>query len=189
MLPSPKRPELPSGKLDAMKICSVIAALQPENAIIVEEAVTTGMLYYPITSTLPPFSFLTLTGGAIGQGMPCALGAAIACPDRPVINFQADGAGMYTLQALWTQAREGVNVKTLICSNSSYDILKYEYARLGVVPQKNASYLTDLAGIDWVSLGRGMGVPSVKVTTAGELARELGKALSDKGPNLIQMVM
>ncbi len=189
MLPPSKRPEIPTGKLDGTKICSVIAALQPENAIVVEESVTTGLMYYPMTSGVPPFSLLTLTGGAIGQGAPCALGAAIACPDRSVINFQADGAGMYTLQALWTQAREGLNIKTLICSNSSYDILKYEYGRLGVSPQKNASYLTDLSGIDWVSLGKGMGVPSVKVITAEDLARELAKALKDKGPNLIQMVI
>lgn len=189
MLPASKRPEMPTGPLDALKICSVIAALQPENAIVVEEAITTGLMYYPITSGLPPFSLLTLTGGAIGQGAPCAAGAAIACPDRTVIDFQADGAGMYTLQALWTQAREGLNVKTLICSNRSYDILKFEYGRLGVTPQRCATHLTDLSGIDWVSLGKGMGVPSVKVTTAEELAKELGRALEEKGPNLIQMVM
>ena len=184
-----KRPEIPTGALNPEKICSVIAALQPEGAIVVEEAVTTGLMYYPITSGVLPFSLLTLTGGAIGQGTPCAVGAAIACPDRPVINFQADGAGMYTLQALWTEAREGLNVTTLICSNRSYDILKLEYGRLGVSPGKCASHLTDLAGIDWVNLGKGMGVPSVKVTTAEELATELGKALNEQGPNLIQMVM
>jgi acetolactate synthase-1/2/3 large subunit len=146
-------------------------------------------MYYAVTSGVPPFSLLTLTGGAIGQGAPCAVGAAIACPDRPVINFQADGAGMYTLQALWTEAREGLNVTTLICSNRSYDILKIEYGRLGVSPGKCGSHLTDLAGIDWVNLGKGMGVPSVKVTTAEDLARDLGKALNEQGPNLIQMVM
>lgn len=184
-----KRPEIPTGRLDASKICSIIAALQPENAIVVEEAITTGLMYYPITAGVPPFSLLTLTGGAIGQGAPCATGAAVACPDRPVIDFQADGSGMYTLQALWTQAREGLNVTTLICSNRSYDILKFEYGRLGVSPQKCASLLTDLSGIDWVSLGKGMGVPSVKVTTAEELARELARALAEQGPNLIQMEM
>jgi acetolactate synthase-1/2/3 large subunit len=184
-----KRPKIPTGALNPEKICAVIAALQPEDAIVVEEAVTTGFMYYPITSGVPPFSLLTLTGGAIGQGAPCAVGAAIACPDRPVINFQADGAAMYTLQALWTEAREGLNVTTLICSNHSYDILKLEYGRLGVSPGKCASQLTDLSGIDWVSLGKGMGVPSVKVNTAEELARELGKALHEQGPNLIQMVM
>jgi acetolactate synthase-1/2/3 large subunit len=189
ILASLKRPEIPAGALNPEKICQVIAALQPEEAIVVEEAVTTGLMYYPITSGVPPFSLLTLTGGAIGQGAPCVVGAAIACPDRPVINFQADGAGMYTLQALWTEAREGLNVTTLICSNRSYDILKLEYGRLGVSPGKCASQLTDLSGIDWVSLGKGMGVPSVKVTTAEDLARELGKTLHEQGPHLIQMVI
>ena len=189
ILASLKRPEIPSGVLNPEKICLIIAALQPEGAIVVEEAITTGFMYYPVTSGVPPFSLLTLTGGAIGQGVPCAVGAAIACPDRPVINFQADGAGMYTLQALWTQAREGLNVTTLICSNRSYDILKLEYGRLGVTPGRCALNLTDLAGIDWVDLGKGMGVPSVKVTTAEELARELGKALHEEGPHLIQMVI
>lgn len=187
ILASFQRPKIPTGALNAFKICSVIAALQPENAIVVEEAVTTGAMYYPMASNIPPFSLLTLTGGAIGQGAPCAVGAAIACPDRPVINFQADGAGMYTLQALWTEAKEGLNITTLICSNRSYDILKLEYGRLGVRPETCASHLTDLSGIDWVSLGKGMGVPSVSVTTAEELAQELGKALGEKGPNLIQM--
>lgn len=189
MLTSLKKPELPAGALNPAKICQVIAALQPEEAIVVEEAITSGFMYYPITSGVAPFSLLTLTGGAIGQGAPCAVGAAIACPDRPVINFQADGAGMYTLQALWTQAREGLNIITLICSNQSYDILKLEYGRLGVTPGKCASHLTDLAGIDWVNLGKGMGVPSVKVTTAEDLAGELGKALHEPGPHLIQMMM
>ena len=189
LLASLKIPEMPAGVLTPDKICAVIAALQPEGAIVVEEAITTGLMYYSITSGVAPFDLLTLTGGAIGQGAPCAVGAAIACPDRPVINFQADGAGMYTLQALWTEAREGLNVTTLICSNRSYDILKVEYGRLGVSPGKCATQLTDLAGIDWVNLGKGMGVPSVKVTTAEVLVRELGKALHEQGPNLIQMVM
>jgi acetolactate synthase-1/2/3 large subunit len=190
LLAPSNRPALPSGPLSADRICSVIAAIQPEGAIVVEEAITTGLMYYPVTSGVPPFSLLTLTGGSLGQGAPCAAGAAVACPDRPVINFQADGAGMYTIQALWTEAREGLNVKTLICSNRSYDILKLELARLGVVsPGKNTAHLTDLAGIDWVDLGKGMGVPSVKVSTAEELAKELGKALQEQGPNLIQMVM
>lgn len=184
-----RKPEIPTGALNADKICSVIAALQPEGAIVVEEAITTGLMYYAYTAGVAPFDLLTLTGGAIGQGAPCALGAAIACPDRPVINFQADGAGMYTLQALWTEARENLNVTTLICSNRSYDILKFEYGRLGVAPGTCASHLTDLSGIDWVSLGKGMGVPSVKATTAEELAKELGKALHEPGPHLIQMMI
>lgn len=184
-----KIPAIPAGVLTPDKICAVIAALQPEGAIVVEEAITTGLMYYTVTSGVAPFDLMTLTGGAIGQGAPCAMGAAIACPDRPVINFQADGSGMYTLQALWTEARENLNVTTLICSNRGYDILKLEYGRLGVAPGKCATHLTDLSGIDWVSLGKGMGVPSVKVATAEELAKELGRALHEQGPHLIQMII
>jgi acetolactate synthase-1/2/3 large subunit len=189
LLASLKIPAIPTGALNPDKICAVIAALQPEGAIVVEESVTTGLMYYTVTLGVAPFDLMTLTGGAIGQGAPCAMGAAIACPDRPVINFQADGSGMYTLQALWTEAREKLNVTTLICSNHSYDILKVEYGRLGVAPGKCASHLTDLTGIDWVSLGKGMGVPSVKVTTADELSKELGRALNEQGPHLIQMII
>ena len=189
LLASLKIPAIPTGALNPDKICAVIAALQPEGAIVVEESVTTGLMYYTVTLGVAPFDLMTLTGGAIGQGAPCAMGAAIACPDRPVINFQADGSGMYTLQALWTEAREKLNVTTLICSNHSYDILKVEYGRLGVAPGKCASHLTDLIGIDWVSLGKGMGVPSVKVTTADELSKELGRALNEQGPHLIQMII
>jgi acetolactate synthase-1/2/3 large subunit len=188
--PAPGRPPVPAGPLNREKICSVIAALQPEGAIVVEEAVTSGFMYYPLTAGVPPFSLLTLTGGSLGLGAPAAAGAAIACPDRPVINFQADGAGLYTLQALWTEARQGLNVTTLICSNRSYDILKLELGRLGVsIPGRKASLLTDLAGIDWVSLGKGMGVPSTRASSAEDLAKELGSALREPGPHLIEMVM
>lgn len=184
------RPPVPAGALNAEKICAVIAALQPEGAIVVEEAITSGFTYYPVTAGVPPFSLLTLTGGSLGQGAPAAAGAAIACPDRPVIDFQADGAGLYTLQALWTEARQGLNVTTLICSNRSYDILKFEFGRLGgFKPGGNAAMLTDLTGIDWVALGQGMGVPSRRATTAEELAGQLETALREPGPHLIEMVM
>jgi len=116
----------------------------------------------------------------------------VACPDRPVINLQADGSGMYTLQGLWTQAREGLNVTTLICSNRSYRILNLELARAGIEsPGANTRSLTDLGRppIDWVKLGQGMGVPSIAVSTAEQLARELDQALAEPGPRLIEMVI
>ena len=189
-LSRPNRPALPTGVLNGDKICGVIAALQPEDAIIVDEAITNGRIYYSLTAGTPPCSLLTITGGSLGQGPPCAVGAAVACPERPVINLQADGAGMYTFQALWTEAKEGLNVTTLIFSNRSYNILKLELWRLGVAsPGANAAHLTDLGGIDWTALGRGMGVPSVRVATAEELAGELGKALREQGPHLIEMVI
>jgi acetolactate synthase-1/2/3 large subunit len=132
-----------------------------------------------------------LPGGAIGYGIPCAVGAAIACPLRSVINFQADGSALYTLQALWMQAREGLDITTLICSNRSYDILKLEFARAGVTPGPSAQALTDLANpeIDWVQISKGMGVPAVKVDTCEVLAKELKKALNEPGPHLIEMCL
>jgi len=189
-LSRPNRPALPTGVLNGDKVCAVIAALQPEGAIVVDEAITSGRKYYALTAGVPPFSLLTLTGGSLGQGPPCAAGAAVACPERPVINIQADGAGMYTFPALWTEAKEGLNVVTLICANRGYNILKLELGRLGVLaPGANAERLTDLGGIDWVALGRGMGVPSARAATAEELASELGKALEEPGPHLIEMVI
>ena len=120
---------------------------------------------------------LTLPGGALGFGMPAAAGAAIACPDRKVISFQADGAALYTLQALWTQAREGLNVTTLVASNSRYDILRYELMRLGILaPGPAASRLTEFSGIDWVRVSEGFGVPAASVDTAEGLVKELEKA-------------
>jgi acetolactate synthase-1/2/3 large subunit len=135
---------------------------------------------------------MTVAGGSIGGGIPCATGAAIACPDRPVVNLEADGSAMYTVQALWTQAREGLNVTTLICSNRSYRILQVELTRAGITSYgPNAKALTELTKppIDWVRLAQGFGVPGVTVSTAEDLARELGKALIEPGPHLIEMLL
>ena len=140
-----KVPDVPSGKLTPETVCMTLAALQPENAIIVDEGLTTSMTYFPLGATLAPHSYFMLTGGAIGQGMPSATGAAVACPDRPVINLQADGSAMYTVQSLWTQAREGMNVTTLICSNRSYNIINVELQRAGVTnPGPRVLSFTDL---------------------------------------------
>jgi acetolactate synthase-1/2/3 large subunit len=191
-LTKPKRPEIPGGELTAEKACLTLAAVQPENAIIVDEAVTTGFFYFSPEFVLPAYSLTTVSGGSIGQGMPCATGAAIACPDRPVIDLQADGSALYTVQALWTQAREGLNVTTLICSNRSYRILQVELSRSGIEPNgPNARALTELTKppIDWVRVAQGFGVPGVTVSTAEDLGRELGKALSEPGPHLIEMVL
>ncbi len=186
------RAQLPSGELTAEKACLTIAALQPEHAIIVDEGITSGFTYYPLTASSPPHSFLTIAGGSIGYGMPCATGAAIACPDRPVINFQADGSALYTVQALWTQAREGLHVITLICSNRSYKILQLELSRAGITSYgDNARALTELNGppIEWVSVARGFGVPAASVDTVEGLARELHIGLAEPGPRLIEMLL
>lgn len=190
LLAGPWNLALPKGKLDGEKICTVLAALQPEGAIVVEEAITNSLFYHPLSAGSKPFTLLTLTGGSLGQGPPCATGAAIACPGRQVINFQADGAALYTIQALWTQAKLGLNVVTLICSNRSYDILKLELNRLGTLqPGPSAGTLLDLSGMDWVKTGEGFGVPSTKAETAEELADGLSRALQEEGPKLIEMVL
>ena len=192
VLPQPSRPHVPRGELTAEKACLTLAALQPEGAIIVDEGITAAATYYPLTTGLPKHAFLAVSGGSIGYGMPCAVGAAVACPDRPVINLQADGSAMYTVQALWTQAREALDVTTLICSNRSYEILKIELARTGVtVMGPKALSLVELnrPDINWVRIAEGMGMPGVTVRTAEELARELPRALSSPGPHLIEMVL
>ncbi len=140
------RPERPIGKLNAMTAGAAIAAMMPEGAIVMDEAATTGLPFLAASAAAPPHTYLSLTGGAIGQGLPCATGAAVACPDRRVIAYQADGSGMYTIQSLWTQARESLNVTTVLCNNHSYRILQVELARAGVAePGRKARSLTDLS--------------------------------------------
>jgi acetolactate synthase-1/2/3 large subunit len=185
-----ERPVSPDGPLTVAHIGAVLASLQPEGAIVVDESNTSGAQYFKLSGNAPQFSLLTLTGGSLGLGPPCAVGAAVACPDRQVINLQADGSAMYTFQALWTQAREGLNVTTLICANHGYNILKVELARAGVpVEGGNTARLVDLSGIDWVGIGRGLGVPSESVRTVRELTVSLKKALSEHGPHLIEMLI
>ncbi|OGP61923.1 MAG: hypothetical protein A2170_00140 [Deltaproteobacteria bacterium RBG_13_53_10] len=188
----PRRPPIPGGELTAENVCTTLAALQPENAIIVDEGVSSGHFYYFIKEELPAHTILTVAGGSIGQGMPCAAGAAIACPERPVINLEADGSAMYTVQALWTQAREGLNVTTLICANRSYRILQMELNRAGMTSfGPKTKKLTELDGpaIEWTKIAQGFGVPAVTVDTAEALARELARALADPGPHLIEMLL
>ena len=190
--PTSTRPPLPTGKLDATTIGAAIAALMPDNSIVMDEAATTGLPFFGLSAGAPAHTYMALTGGAIGQGLPCATGAAVACPDRKVIAFQADGSGMYTVQSLWTQAREKLDVTTLICNNRRYRILQVELARAGITePGRQARALTSLAQpeINWSSLASGMGVPAVRVETAEALAVELQRALKERGPNLIEMMI
>ena len=116
-----QRPALPKGKLTVEKACQTMAALQPEGAIVVDEGITSSSAYYPMSPRVAPHTLLTGAGTTIGWGMPCAVGAAVACPDRPVIGLQGDGSAMFTVQALWTQAREVLNITTLIFSNRNYN--------------------------------------------------------------------
>lgn len=186
-----KRPK-PSGALTLDNLVAAIASVQPEGAIIMDEGNTSSMGYFAAAAGAPRFSYLTLTGGAIGQGLPCATGAAIACPDRPVIAIQADGSALYTIQALWTQAREGLNVTTLLCANNSYRILGVELTRSGVAEAgQQARQLISLSSpaINWVSLAESMGVSASRVETADSLVLELERALAEPGPHLIEAVL
>jgi acetolactate synthase-1/2/3 large subunit len=182
----------PSGALNPVSLGAALAALQPEGAIVMDEGATSGLPHFVAAAGAPPHTYLALTGGAIGQGLPCATGAAVACPDRKVIALQADGSGMYTLQALWSQAREGLDVVTVVCANRSYRILQIELARAGIAePGRNARAMTDLSHppLDWVSLARGMGVPGTRAETADELVRQLERAFAEPGPALIEAVL
>lgn len=186
------RPPHPTGALTLETLAAAVASVQPEGAIIVDEGATSSARYFPLSAGSPRFSYLTLTGGAIGEGLPCASGAALACPDRPVISLEADGSGMYTLQALWTQAREGLNVTTLICANRGYRILGIELARAGITePGPQSRNLIDLSRpqLDFVQMAKGMGVPGVRVETADALVKELEDALAEPGPHLIEVVL
>lgn len=143
-----------------MKLGAVIAAALPKDAIVTDEANTSGIALFPYTAGAAPHDWLTLTGGAIGIGLPLAVGAAVACPDRKVIALQADGSAMYTCQALWTMAREKLDVTTILINNGSYAILNIELMRVGVQnPGPKALSMLDLRNpaIDWVSISEGMG--------------------------------
>jgi acetolactate synthase I/II/III large subunit len=187
-------PPRPGGnvKIDPGILSAAVAALLPGNAIVMDEGNTSTGPFCVMSQSAPRHSYLTQPGGAIGLGLPCATGAAVACPDRPVITLQADGSAMYTLQSLWTQAREQLNVKTIICNNRGYRILGIELMRAGVKDfGKQAQGLMNLTdpALDWVRLAQGMGVPGVRVETAEELMSALERALSEAGPRLIDAVL
>jgi acetolactate synthase I/II/III large subunit len=186
------RPELPDGDLTAETAAAVIGALLPEGAIVCDEANTSGLFLPGATAGCPPHDWLTLTGGAIGQGLPLATGAAIACPDRPVIALEADGSAMYTISALWTHAREGLDVTTIIFSNRAYAILAMELDRVGAVASGQAARsLLDLSrpALDFTALAAGQGVPATRAATAAEFAAQLRQALAEPGPHLIEALI
>jgi acetolactate synthase-1/2/3 large subunit len=191
-LQAASRPERPSGELTAEKACQAIGAVLPEGAIISDEAQTSGVMLAASTAGAPRHDVLTLTGGAIGQGLPVAIGAAVACPERPVVALEGEGSAMYTIQSLWTMAREQLDVAVVIFNNRSYAILNIELERVGAEDSgPKASSQLDLAGpdLDFVALGTGMGVPSMRVETCEELVAELERAIGESGPRLIEAVI
>jgi acetolactate synthase-1/2/3 large subunit len=190
------RPELPTGPLTVESAAAVVGALLPEGAVVVDESVTSGLGLPAVTAGAPRHDWLTLTGGSIGYGLPAATGAAVACPDRPVWCLQADGSAMYTISALWTHAREGLDVTTLVYHNSAYAILRMELLQTGAAAHlagdgARARDLLDLGRpeLDFVALAAGMGVPGERVTTADGLAAALRRAAAEPGPHLIEAMV
>jgi acetolactate synthase-1/2/3 large subunit len=187
------RPELPTGALTAVSIAAVVGALMPEHAIVVDESNTSSVPLAAATAGAPTHDWLTLTGGAIGYGIPAAVGAAVAAPDRPVLCLESDGSAMYTISGLWTQARENLDVTTVIYNNGAYDILRLELQRVGVgeAPGPKALDLLDLSRptMDFVKLAEGMGVPARRATTVEEFIDALRAAFDEPGPHLIEAIV
>ncbi|MFC0588182.1 acetolactate synthase large subunit [Novosphingobium aquiterrae] len=180
------------GKLTSASLGAVLAELLPDQAIVSDESATNGAAAFGMCAGAKPHDWLQLTGGAIGQGLPLAVGAAVACPQRKVIALQADGGGMYTCQALWTMAREQLDVVTVILNNGSYAILNIELMRVGVQNAgPKALSMLDLTNpaIQWTQISEGMGVPAVRVETAEAFREELASAIAAKGPRLIEAML
>ncbi len=187
-----KRPELPSGPVTQEGIAAVLGALLPEQAIVVDESVSTGRGLFPLTAGAPPHDWLNNMGGSIGFGMPVSVGAAIACPDRKVVCLEGDGSGMYTVQSLWTMAREGLNVTIVVLANRAYAILKGEFANVGAgAPGQKATDMMSLdrPTLDWVAIAKGHGIEAGRAMDLEGFAREFRRALAVRGPYLIELVM
>ena len=183
----------PSGEaISPEAAAAAVGALLPEGAIVVDEALTAAAAFIARTRGAAPHDLLQVTGGAIGIGLPLATGAAVARPDRKVICVQADGSAMYTVQALWTQAREGLDVTTILLNNRSYAILKYELANVGSGEAGRGALdmmELDRPTLDWVGLARGMGVEAARAETLKELERHFAAGLRSEGPYLIDLVL
>jgi acetolactate synthase-1/2/3 large subunit len=172
-------------------VCRAIGAVLPEGAIISDEAQTSGLTLAAETAGAPPHDVLALTGGSIGQGLPVAVGAAIACPDRPVIALEADGSAMYTIQSLWTQARERLDVTTVIMANRKYAILLHELANVGANPGRTALDMLDLGNpdLDFVRIAQGMGVEAARAETMERFNDLFAQANTRRGPFVIELVI
>ncbi|WP_171231018.1 acetolactate synthase large subunit [Ruegeria sp. HKCCA6707] len=184
-------PDIPIGQLTLEKVGLALAALIPENAIICNESVTSGFHVIPPTATAHPHDLLAGTGGAIGLCLPCATGAAIACPDRKVIALTGDGSAMYTLQSLWTMARENLDVTIVVFANRGYQILRDELTNVGVASYgQNAQAMFDVVNptLDWVSLAKGHGIPGTRADDMDSFVKALSAGLSSEGPSLIEVV-
>jgi acetolactate synthase I/II/III large subunit len=184
-------PRIASGPFTHEGFGSTFAALLPGNAVVMEEAVTSGRQLFPPTFHAAPHDWLQITGGAIGHGFPCATGAALGAPDRKVVCLQADGGGMYSLQSLWTQARERLDVVNVVFANRAYRILQGELLAVGAQPGPASRELFDISrpALDWVKLSEGMGVEAARVDTLEAFAKEFRQACARRGPFLIEFVI
>ena len=183
---------LPKGALTAQSIAQILNVLIPENGIVVDESVTTGRESLQLTAGARPHTWLQNMGGSIGYGGPVATGAAVACPDRKVIALSGDGSAMYTIQCLWTQAREKLDVVNVIFANRAYQILRNEFAGVGAGapgPKAMSMLSIDNPTLDFCAMAKGMGVEGRRVTTAEEFAAALTDTLKTRGPQLIEVVL
>ncbi|HJM59104.1 MAG TPA: acetolactate synthase large subunit, partial [SAR86 cluster bacterium] len=181
-----------SGELSPENLGALFAGLLPAEAIVSDEAATSGFFVTPHAWNAKPLDWLALTGGSIGQGLPLATGAAIASPDRPVICLHGDGGAMYTIQSLWTQAREGLNVTNIIFSNKAYAILQVELERVGALntgDRATSMFSLDNPEINWVSLANSLGVPANRALTVEEFHKAFSDGVSSEGPSLIEIVL
>ncbi|MFC7411666.1 acetolactate synthase large subunit [Hydrogenophaga atypica] len=189
--PTPSVPADEGGALTPAKVASVLAGALPPQAIVSVEGGTCGYPFYAASASAAPHTTLTNTGGAIGQGLPVAMGAAIACPDRRVVALLSDGSTQYTVQTLWSLAHEALDVVVLIAANHQYAILRNELRRGGASLGEKAAAMTalDKPCIDWVGLAQAYGVPASRAETAEALATQLTLAFARKGPTLIEMAL
>jgi len=185
------RPEAASGAISPEKLARSLAALMPAEAIVIDEAISFGRGFFPYTFAAEQHDWMQLTGGAIGAGIPMAVGAAIAAPERRVVALQADGSAMYTIAGLWTQARETLNVTTIILSNRKYAILIHELANVGANPGRTAMNMLDLSNpnLNFTLLANGMGVPAATAKTIDELNELLVLSFEKPGPFLIELLI
>lgn len=185
-----ERPATPQGNVTLPGLASAVGAILPENAIVVDESMTSGRGMMAASKGAPPHDWLGNTGGSIGIALPLAVGAAIACPERRVLCLTADGSAMYTLQALWTMAREGLNVLTVVFANRDYAVLKREFSYLGAgSPGPRAASMFEIGrpDLNWVQLAKGMGVPGTRVNTLDEFAKALRDGFAAEGPTMIEV--
>lgn len=186
------RPDISSGAPTPEKLAQTVAALMPEQAIVSDESVSFGRGFYPLTYSAAPHDWLHLAGGAIGAGMPMATGAAIGARNqRRVLNLQADGSAMYSLQSLWTQARECLPVTTIILNNGKYAILINELKAVGATPGPTAMHMLDLGNpsLNWVEIAKGMGVDAGRATTMEQCADLMRQSFTRDGPFLIELMI